>query len=124
MSASLVGARKTAQEEKLRNICALCPEQSTVCADPCFRLWCQQQQKQRSSSLSESGSNQSSSETKSTSDFKSHLIPSKVLTTPQNSLLAKDPSFIPTPNDVNWLSVRRELDGFINQVRYFANNTF
>ena len=100
MSANLVVTRKTAQEEKLRNVCALCPEQSPMCVDPCFRLWCQHQQKQRSSSLSESGSNQSSSETKSTSGFKSHLIPSKVLTTPQKSLLGKDPSFIPTSNDV------------------------
>ena len=106
MSANLVVARKTAQKEKLRNICALFPEQSAVSVDPCFRLWCQHQQKQRSSLLSESGSNQSSSETKSPFDFKSHLIPSKVLITPQKSLLGKDPSFIPTPNDVNWLSVR------------------
>ena len=48
----------------------------------------------------------------------------KVLTTPQKSVLAKGPSFIPTPNDVGWLKVRKELDSFINQPRYFANNTF
>lgn len=32
--------------------------------------------------------------------------------------------FIPTPNDINWLNVRNESDGFINQPRYFASNTF
>ena len=51
-------------------------------------------------------------------------LSSKVLTTPQKSLLAKGPSFIPTPNDVNWLNIRKELDSFINQLRYFANNAF
>ena len=51
-------------------------------------------------------------------------LSSKILTTPQKLLLAKGPSFIHTPNDVNWLSVRRELDSFINQQRYFANNAF
>ena len=71
MSASLAVARKTVQEETW--------EISAMCVDPCFRLWCQHQVKQRSSSLFESASDQSSSETKSTSDFKSHLIPSKVL---------------------------------------------
>ena len=25
---------------------------------------------------------------------------------------------------INWLNVRKELDSFINQLRYFANNTF
>ena len=47
-----------------------------------------------------------------------------MLTTPQKSILAKGPSFIPTPNDVNWLNVRKDLDSFINQLRYFANNAF
>ena len=51
-------------------------------------------------------------------------LSSKVLTTPQKLLLAKGPSSIHTPNDVNWLSVRRELDSFISQLRYFANNAF
>ena len=36
----------------------------------------------------------------------------------------KGPSFISTPNDVNWLSVRKELAGFISQLRYFANHGF
>ena len=51
-------------------------------------------------------------------------LPSKVLTTPQKSVLVKSPSFIATPNDVNWLSLRKELNSFINQRRYFAKNTF
>ena len=37
----------------------------------------------------------------------------KVLTTPQKSVLAKDPPFILAPNDVN---LRKELDSFINQL--------
>ena len=51
-------------------------------------------------------------------------ISSKVLTTPQISVLATGPSSIPTPNDFNWLNIRKELDSFINQLRYFANNDF
>ena len=43
-------------------------------------------------------------------------LSSKVLTTPQKSVLAKGPSFIPTPNDVSWLSVRK--NSFIKQLRY------
>ena len=43
-------------------------------------------------------------------------LSSKVLTTPQKSVLAKSPSFIPTPNDINWLSVRK--NSFIKQLRY------
>ena len=43
-------------------------------------------------------------------------LSSKVLTTPQKSVLAKGPSFIPTPNDVSWLSVRQ--NSFIKQLRY------
>ena len=51
-------------------------------------------------------------------------ISSKVLAIPQRSVLAKGPLFIPTPNDVNWLSVRKELDSLINKLWYFANNPF
>ena len=29
-----------------------------------------------------------------------------------------------TPNGFNWLTVREELNSFLNQLRYFANNTF
>ena len=51
-------------------------------------------------------------------------LSSKVLTTPQKSVLVKSPSFIATPNDVNWLSLRKELNSFINQRRYFVKNAF
>ena len=51
-------------------------------------------------------------------------LSSKVLTTPQKSVLAKGPSFIPAPNDENWLNVRKELDSFTNQLRYLTNNAF
>ena len=51
-------------------------------------------------------------------------LPSKVLTTPQKSVLVKSPTFIATPNDVNWLSLRKELNSFINQRRYFVKNAF
>ena len=33
-------------------------------------------------------------------------------------------SFIPAQNDVSWLNVGKELNSFINQLLYFANNTF
>ena len=51
-------------------------------------------------------------------------LSSKVLTTPRKSVLVKSPSFIATPNDVSWLSLRKELNRFINQRRYFAKNAF
>ena len=51
-------------------------------------------------------------------------LSSKVLTTLQTSVLAKGPSFIPTPNDASWLSIRKELDSFINELRYFTNKAF
>ena len=51
-------------------------------------------------------------------------LSSKVLTTPQISVLATGPSSLPTPNDFNWLNIRKELDSFTNQLRYFANNDF
>ena len=51
-------------------------------------------------------------------------LSSKVLTTPQISVLATGPSSIPTPYGFNWLNIRKELDSFINRLRYFANNDF
>ena len=51
-------------------------------------------------------------------------LSSKVLKTPPDSVLAKIPSFIPTSNDVKCLDVTTELDNFINQLRYLANNAF
>ena len=47
-----------------------------------------------------------------------------MLTTPQKSVLANGPSFIPTPNDVSWLKVRKELDSFIKQLLNFASKAF
>lgn len=46
----------------------LCPDQLATCIDPHFLLRQQYQQKQRTSSLSESRSDQSSCETESTFD--------------------------------------------------------
>ena len=57
-------------------------------------------------------------------DLNAISLSSKVLRTPQKSVLTKSPSFIATPNDVNWLSLRKELNSFINQLRYFTNNAF
>lgn len=51
-------------------------------------------------------------------------LSSKVRTFPQKSILAKSLSFTPTPNDVSWLNVRKELNNFINQLRCFANVAF
>ena len=44
-----------------------------------------------------------------------------MLTTPQKSVLANGPSFIPTPNDVSWL---KELDSSIKQLLNFASKAF
>ena len=35
----------------------------------------------------------------------------------QQSLLKKDPSFIPTPKDVNWFNLHQDFDEFTNQLR-------
>ena len=43
-------------------------------------------------------------------------LSSKVLTTLQKSVFARGPSSIPTPNDVYWLKLRKELVSFINQL--------
>ena len=40
------------------------------------------------------------------------------LTTPQKSILKKGPCFVPTPSDVTWLTLRKDFDKFINQLRY------
>ena len=36
----------------------------------------------------------------------------------EQSLLRKGPSFIPTPADINWYSLRRDFDSFVNKLRY------
>ena len=41
-----------------------------------------------------------------------HVTPS------QKSVLAKGPTFVPTPTSVNWLDLRKDFDKFVNQWRY------
>ena len=45
------------------------------------------------------------------------------LTTPQKLLLKKGPSFVPTPSDNNWLTLRKDFDKFVNQLRYQVKHT-
>ena len=45
------------------------------------------------------------------------------LTTPQKSLLKKGPSFVPTPSNVNWLTLRKVFDKFVNQSKYQLKHT-
>ena len=41
-----------------------------------------------------------------------HITPSQKL------VLAKGPTFVPTPTSVNWLDLRKDFDKFVNQWRY------
>ena len=34
------------------------------------------------------------------------------------SVLAKEPTFVPTPTSVNWLDLHKDFDQFVNQLRY------
>ena len=45
------------------------------------------------------------------------------LTSPQNSLLAKGPSFIPSPTDINWHELPKDFTSFVNQLRYKAKQS-
>ena len=45
------------------------------------------------------------------------------LKTPQKWLLKKGPSFVPTPSDINWLTLRKDFDKFVNQLRYQLKHT-
>ena len=40
------------------------------------------------------------------------------LTPSQKSVLAKGPTFLPTPTSVNWLDLHKDFDKFVNQLRY------
>ena len=40
------------------------------------------------------------------------------LTPSQKSVLAKGPTFLPTPTSVNWLDLRKGFDKFVTQLRY------
>ena len=44
-----------------------------------------------------------------------------VLSEEQKSLLKKDPSFVPTPTDINWYEVRKDFTKFTNKIRYIAD---
>ena len=45
-----------------------------------------------------------------------------VLPAAQKSLLMKGPSFVPTPSDVNWYQMRKDLNKFVNQLCFKAKN--
>ena len=45
-------------------------------------------------------------------------LTSAELSESQKSLFRKEPSFVPTPSDINWYEVRRDFDRFDNQLRY------
>ena len=40
------------------------------------------------------------------------------LTSSQKSILAKGPTFVPTPTSVNWLDLHKDFDEFFIQLRY------
>ena len=44
-----------------------------------------------------------------------------VLSEDQKTLLKNRPSFIPTPTNINWYSVRKDFTRFINKMRPFAD---
>ena len=41
----------------------------------------------------------------------------------QKLLLRKQPSFVPSPSDINWYEVRRDFDKLVNQFRYRVKNS-
>ena len=45
------------------------------------------------------------------------------LTSPQNSLLAKGPSFISTTADINWYELLKDFTSFANQLCYKAKQS-
>ena len=44
-----------------------------------------------------------------------------VLSEDQKTLLKKEPSFVPTPTDINWYAVRKDFTNFVNKIRHFAD---
>ena len=34
------------------------------------------------------------------------------------SLLSKGPSFVPTPYDINWCTLKQDFDNFVNKLRF------
>ena len=51
------------------------------------------------------------------------IIPSVLGSSLGSSLLAKRPSFIPTPADINWYELRIDFTTFANQLRYKAKQS-
>ena len=46
---------------------------------------------------------------------------SKVLSPAEKSLYTKKgPSFVSTPTDINWCSLQRDFDSFVNKLRFHA----
>ena len=45
----------------------------------------------------------------------------KELSHGEQSLPRKGPSFIPTPTDINWYSLRRDFDSFVKKLRYLVS---
>ena len=48
-------------------------------------------------------------------------LSNKELLRAEQAFLWKNPSFIPTPTDINWYSLRHDFDGFINKLRYLLS---
>ena len=44
-----------------------------------------------------------------------------ILTEEEKSILIKGPSFVPTPTDINWYDVRKNLTKFANKLRHFTD---
>ena len=51
------------------------------------------------------------------------IIPSILGSSLGSSLLAKGPSFIPSPADINWYELRKDFTTFANQLRYKAKQS-
>ena len=47
-----------------------------------------------------------------------------VLNDSEKSLLIKGPSFIPTPSDINWQTLRHDFDKFAHKLRYQVSNQY
>ena len=39
------------------------------------------------------------------------------------SLLAKGPSFFPTPYDIDWCNLKQDFDNFVNKLRFRYDNS-
>lgn len=46
------------------------------------------------------------------------------LTEGEKSILRKGPSFVPSPTDVDWCSLRKDFDSFVNKLRYQVKNNY